>query len=352
MENYILSDKFYGCLVGGAAGDALGFPIEFLDENEIFKEFGSGGITEYKFNKFTGTAIISDDTQMTMFTAQGILDAYEALEAHKYDPIIRHHIAKCYQEWFYTQGRQFNIKKNKQLSWLCGIPDLFDRRFPGNTCLSALSKRKKLPGTDDFIADKLNDSCGCGGVMRVAPLGFIPCDDITLIDMEAAQAAAITHSHSLGYIPAAILAHIIHRSIYRIGDLINLEDIVTDAVQTAEKLFDNDSNLPKQIDGLNTAIGLSQNGDTDLNNIHLLGEGWVGDEALNIAVYCALRHKNDFSAGIIAAVNHGGDSDSTGSICGNILGAYLGIDGIDDKWKLRLELRQVMDILASSFVER
>ena len=330
-ENYILSDKFYGCLIGGAAGDALVFPIEFLNEDAIFNEYGSDGITEYKFNKYTGTAIISDDTQMTMFTAQGILDAYETLAAHKYDPIIRHHIAKCYQEWFYTQERHFNIKKNKELSWLCGIPDLFDRRFPGNTCLSALSKRKKLPEPDDYIADKLNDSCGCGGVMRVAPLGFIPCDDITLIDMEAAQAAAITHSHSLGYIPAAILAHIVHRSIYKIGNWISLEDIVIDAVESAEKLFDNDENFSKQTNGLNRAIGLSQNGDTDLNNIHLLGEGWVGDEALNIAVYCALRHKSDFSAGIIAAVNHGGDSDSTGAICGNILGAYLGRGCIDDK---------------------
>lgn len=350
-DKYLLYDKFCGCLIGGAAGDALGFPVEFFDENAIFKIYDEG-ITEYNLNKYTDTAIISDDTQMTLFTAQGILNAYEVLNSHKYSPIIRQHIARCYQEWLYTQENHFNIEKNKKMSWLCEIPELFSRRCPGKTCISALSKRKNLPESDDYIADKPNDSCGCGGVMRVAPLGFIPCDDITLIDIEAAQAAAITHSHSLGYIPAAILAHIIHRCIYKTDDLINLEDIVIDALKTAKKIFKGDRNISKQISGLKKAIDFSKDSDTDLNNIHLLGEGWVGDEALNIAVYCALRYKNDFSAGIISAVNHRGDSDSTGAICGNILGAYLGVSAIDDKWKLKLELRQVIEKIAESFTER
>ena len=90
------------------------------------------------------------------------------------------------------------------------------------------------------------------------------------------------------------------------------------------------------------AIELSENTDTDLENIHRLGEGWVGDEALAIAVYCSLRHEHDFSSAIIAAVNHKGDSDSTGSIAGNIVGALVGYEAIDDKWKQRLELRDII----------
>ena len=87
---------------------------------------------------------------------------------------------------------------------------------------------------------------------------------------------------------------------------------------------------------------LYQNSKSDLDNIHQPGEGWVGDEALCIAIYCALRYQLDFSSGIIAAVNHKGDSDSTGAITGNILGAWLGFDAIDDCWKKDLELYDVI----------
>ena len=59
-----------------------------------------------------------------------------------------------------------------------------------------------------------------------------------------------------------------------------------------------------------------------------LGGGWVGEEALAIAIYCCLKYPDDIRKMLIAAVNHSGDSDSTGAVAGNILGAYLGMDAI------------------------
>lgn len=82
--------------------------------------------------------------------------------------------------------------------------------------------------------------------------------------------------------------------------------------------------------------------DTDRSNIRQLGGGWVAEETLAIAIYCALRYEHDFSAGIIAAVNHDGDSDSTGAVTGNILGAINGYDSIEAKWKNNLELMDVL----------
>ena len=55
----------------------------------------------------------------------------------------------------------------------------------------------------------------------------------------------------------------------------------------------------------------------------------MAEETLAIAIYCSLKYQNDFSKGIIAAVNHSGDSDSTGAVTGNILGALLGFDAIE-----------------------
>ena len=63
---------------------------------------------------------------------------------------------------------------------------------------------------------------------------------------------------------------------------------------------------------------------------------------LAIAVYCALKYERDFDKAIRVAVNHNGNSDSTGAVCGNILGAYLGYDAIPQKYKEHLELHDVI----------
>lgn len=76
------------------------------------------------------------------------------------------------------------------------------------------------------------------------------------------------------------------------------------------------------------AIDLSANDHFDLQNIGALGGGWGGEETLAIALYCAIRHFDNFEEAMIAAVNHGGDSDSTGAVTGNILGAAIGYDAI------------------------
>lgn len=86
---------------------------------------------------------------------------------------------------------------------------------------------------------------------------------------------------------------------------------------------------------------------SDLAAIHALGEGWVAEEALAIAVFCAVRYQDDFAAAIRAAVNHKGDSDSTGAICGNILGAWLGKEAVEQAFSLdHLELRDVIETMA------
>jgi len=77
--------------------------------------------------------------------------------------------------------------------------------------------------------------------------------------------------------------------------------------------------------------------------IEKMGGGWVGEEALEISLYCALVAEDDFEKGICLAVNHSGDSDSTGSITGNILGAMQGVSAIPNKWLNELELKDVIE---------
>ena len=141
--------------------------------------------------------------------------------------------------------------------------------------------------------------------------------------------------------PAAVLTHIINRAVYA-PEKRSLKEIVIDARNTVAEIFSKDEHISELTYLIDSAVSLSENEENDLDNIHQLGEGWVGEEALAIAIYCALRYENDFSAGIIAAVNHNGDSDSTGAITGNILGARLGFDKIESKWKENLELYDVI----------
>ena len=341
-------DAIRGCIIGGAAGDALGYPVEFMREDRIFSDYGSLGIMAYEKNWKTGNAVISDDTQMTLFTANGILvgDTCGALQGDRQP--ARAYVAKAYQDWLLTQQSSManvNSQERNQLaggvSWLLDVPELYALRAPGNTCLAAL---RNGTGYADYIKLEINQSKGCGGVMRVAPVAFDDqIRDIEELDMEGAQIAAITHGHSLGYMPAAVLVHIIHRIVFPPeGKTMSLKEIVLEARDTVAKLFAGDEHLPELVDIIDRAVLFSDNDLSDLDNIHALGEGWVAEEALAISLYCALRYQDDFSVGIIAAVNHKGDSDSTGAITGNILGALLGYDAIADQWKQDLELSDVL----------
>ncbi len=94
------------------------------------------------------------------------------------------------------------------------------------------------------------------------------------------------------------------------------------------------------------AITLAKTDLSSISAIAELGEGWVAEEAVAIALYCCLKYQNDFRAALIAAVNHSGDSDSTGSIAGNILGAYLGYDRIPTSFLEHLELFEAIKIIS------
>ena len=97
---------------------------------------------------------------------------------------------------------------------------------------------------------------------------------------------------------------------------------------------------------LQKAVDLSRQDLDDLDAVRQLGRGWVGEEALAIAVYCSLKHSDSFADAIIAAVNHSGDSDSTGAIAGNIAGASLGLRAIPKKYLEALERKDVILELA------
>ena len=281
---------------------------------------------------------------MTLFTAEGILLADNP---YIYKDFI-YGVFEAYQDWYRTQ--MFRMHPSKKI-WLSDIPELNQRRAPGNTCLSALGSGK-FGGIDEPI----NNSKGCGGVMRVAPIGLFYSQDklsIDVIDRFGASAAALTHGHPMGYISAAGLVHIVNLAVYK--PEMSLKEIVDDMIEKVPALFIDEAAgfCIKFQDLMRKAVKLAEEKEvSDLDAIHQLGEGWVGEETLAIAIYCALRHENDFDKALTASVNHRGDSDSTGSVTGNILGAYLGLQTIPEKYLKNLELRKTIMRVAERLVDK
>ncbi len=334
-------DKIRGCLLGGATGDALGYPVEFLSYNGIQARYGAAGIQAYDPDMETGFALISDDTQMTLFTANGILFGETRGKLRGIAGTPSGYVHEMYKDWLLTQTG--GERGEDSFSWLLDVPELWSRRAPGMTCLSALRS-----GEYGSVKHPINNSKGCGGVIRVAPMGlrYSPLGmgwSREKLDQEGAELAALTHGHSLGYIPAAVLVHIVNAGVYGEcprGD--TLLDAVEDAMDKVQRLFGGDPHWGELRALISRAEELVGNAAPDEENIRALGEGWAAEETLAIAIYCALRYPDNFSKGIIAAVNHSGDSDSTGAVTGNILGAWLGCEAIEDRWKQSLELRDVI----------
>lgn len=324
-------DRFRGCLVGGAAGDALGYAVEFMRERDIFKKYGKQGITEYALRD--GKALFSDDTQMTLFTANGLLLG-AARGAGVPDPAS---IALCYHDWLLTQELKCPPKVKPGVSWLGNIPELYSRRAPGNTCLAALRS-----GESGSTEKPVNNSKGCGGVMRVAPVGLYFNDtgrDIRDVSRLGAEAAALTHGHPLGWMPAAALAQIVHEIAQ---DGASVPDAVRHALDTVREIWPESTERDYFTGLIENAVCLASEDKDDLRAIHLLGEGWVAEETLAIAVFCAARYSGDIDRALIAAVNHNGDSDSTGAVAGNIVGAQVGLSGIPAKYTENLELKDLI----------
>ena len=331
-----IRDRFRGCLIGGAAGDALGYAVEFEDAEHIFARYGKTGITDYRLSG--GVAQISDDTQMTLFTANGLLLPTENGTGGE----RLANIFACYQDWLKTQYSAPGQPTKGRRAWLNRVPQLNFPRAPGNTCLSAIEGG--IPGS---VASPCNNSKGCGGIMRVAPVGLClqPLEAAAL----GAETAALTHGHPLGYMPAAALAHMVSNLVHNPG--LPLEAVVTEAMDALRQLYGNQPHLPALLELMQKAVDLSGQELNDLTAVGELGEGWVAEETLAIAVYCSLKYSDDFDRAIIASVNHSGDSDSTGAVTGNLLGAYLGLSRIPRKYLDQLELRDIIMEMADDLFD-
>ena len=306
-----------------------------MSEAAIFGRYGEEGIKTLK--EAGSPALISDNTQMTLFAGNACIYRRSNIFTYGINPATwsgksEYTIWNGYQEWLGTQGDTRWVDRNGSKMWIYEDERLHHLRAPGKTCLNSRRKSEK-GGT---LEDPINNSKGCGTVTRAAVIGlsarYDGYDFLVEVKKMGERDAALTHGHALavkssGWL-AATVANIIDR-----GYLYN----------RLEESFD--VPYPELI---YMAITLANDLTvSDLDAIHLLGEGWVAEEALAIAVFCAVRYQDDFAKAIRVSVNHKGDSDSTGAICGNLLGAWLGKENVAEAFDLNdLELCDVIETIA------
>ena len=343
----MLHDRFRGCLIGGGIGDALGSPIEFMRLSAIKSAYGANGVQDLVLERATGKAQISDDTQMTLFTASGLLWAAHRIRNEEDADYVPDGIYPSYMRWLYTQDgveRNPEILKEQEFERdrvpkIMSVPELFNCRAPGNTCLSALES-----GTMGEMAFPINQSKGCGGVMRVAPIGLFLSPTPHNAFMIAAEAAAVTHGHRSGQLPAGVLAFMIAE----IADGKSLPQAFKDSYEFLITLWGHEETSGK----LEEAVLLAGSDTAPETAIRKLGEGWVAEEALAIALYCAFKEPDPLKA-LCMSVNHDGDSDSTGAICGNLLGAMHGLSAFPKEWIERLEISEfILEMADALYVAR
>ena len=327
--------RIRGSLLAGAVGDALGASIEFDSLEAIRRDFGPEGLRDYAPAYGREAGAITDGTQMTLFVAEGLVLAARAGALHRPSERLRI-LHRAHLRWLHTQGggaRHPSSPGVVQEGWLLALTDLHSPRAPGRTCLAGL--RGERMGR---MEQPLNTSKGCGGVMRVAPVGLaLGVDDPFRLGCEV---AALTHGHPTGYLAAGFLAQVV-RDLVTGGEL---RDACGEALDELRRWPGHEETA----NAVEQALALAAEGLPPAPEaVETLGGGWVAEQALAIALYCALVAPT-IEAALLLAVNHGGDSDSTGAIAGQLVGAIYGEESIPPRWLARLELQEAIERVAEA----
>lgn len=332
-----LADRVRGCLLGGAVGDALGWPVEFQRLERILERHGPEGVRTPAVPPGR-QAEVTDDTQMTLFTAEGLLDAVRPTPQ---DVLPTVHAA--YRRWLRTQCE---AAPKPDATGLLAEPWLYASRAPGNACLSGLEAHATPPASVPVPPGEHgpvnSESKGCGTVMRSAPFGLLGLGPERAFEL-AAACAQLTHGHPTGYVAAGACAALVERLVAGVEPR---AAVAATIAQTAA--------LPggaETVTALERAVRLADEEEPGYDTVERVGLGWIAEECLAIAVHALLvAVAVGPRRALTLSVTHSGDSDSTGAVCGNLLGAAYGAAALPADWLDQVEGRATLIRVADELI--
>lgn len=310
---------FRGCLLGGAIGDALGY-------SDVIQ----------------GKSLISHHTQMTVFTVDGLVWADNRVKRkgiYAYIPCIFF----SYQKWYYTQTGHFADKAYEFLvdGEILDREELFARRSPGNTALEALAG--SINNKYGTLKNRINNSKGYVPAVRSAPIGLYFYRDPKNAFQFGCESGALTHGHSDGFLAAGFISCLI--------SLIIQGEKLDTAVSEALEILKKQKNSKTVYEAISKALQLVESEEKPEQAMSYLGDGWLAEEAVAKAVYCALVYQDDFEKAINFVILQDENRSGVASICGTILGGYLGSLEIPYSWIKDLELSDLMVYGADRLLE-
>jgi len=290
-----LKDRFRGCLLGLAVGDAVGTTVEFRPRGsfEPLTDMIGGGPFNLRPGQWT------DDTSMALCLATSLVEC-NGFDAH--DQMMR------YCRWAET-------------GYLSSTGTCFDI---GNTVASALRRFRQTGGPFAGSSDPFSAGNGC--IMRLAPIPMFFFPDVVAAERFAAESSRTTHGAAECLDACRLFARIICRALSgRPKDEVILGDSQTFVGSEKIVAIARGAYLEKQESGIR-------------------GSGYVVD-SLEAAMWC-FAHADSFAEAILMAVNLGDDADTTAAVCGQVAGAYYGARQIPAAWLERLALRSEITELA------
>ena len=335
--------RIRGSLLGGACGDALGYPVEHKTIDAIRELYGETGLREME--TCNGVAMVTDDTQMTIYTAQGLL--YAGKKHCDYGNTVRE-VHKSYLHWiasllpaedvlsrYESMYPREELERNELLE--NGANPGLDKKM----CRGGSTFRALLSGKLYSVSNPADEGVRCGTTMRSAPVAIYCYKNPSLAFRLGRDCAAITHGYASAYLAAGVMCMVIAR-------LINGSEM-------EEAIEESLDYLKTQKDGeelyavLRKGVDLSRHpSEKPLDDIQTIGLGWRADENLAIAFYCCLRFGRDVKSALLACVNHSGDSDSVAAVCGNMLGAYVGEEGLPSEFVESIQFKELLCQQANS----
>lgn len=287
--------RFQGCLLGLAAGDAVGTAVEFRPRGSFPPVTGmsGGGPFGLKAGEWT------DDTSMALCLAESLVDQGGFDAADQMNRYLR-----WFREGYWSSnGRCFDI---------------------GNTVSGALNRFAETG--DPFSGSTDPMTAGNGSIMRLAPVVLYYFPDHTQVLHYAAESSRTTHG-ALECLDACRL----------------LADVLYRALSGADKNAVLTGTSPKDL----TAPALRELAAGEYRKLpakKIQGTGYVV-KSLEAALWC-FDTTGTFEQAILAAANLGDDADTTAAICGQVAGAYYGVRAIPAGWLAKLARREEITHLA------
>ena len=294
-------DRAEGMIYGLAIGDALGYPTEFMSLSAIKDRYGDEGIQD-----LPDPALYTDDTQMAITIAEALIKAgYRDVDA------IMDAVRDEFIKWRHS-------------------PE--NNRAPGNACLQGV---RNLERGIHWAESGVADSKGCGSAMRVAPIGYLYQHDPEKLREVARATALCTHGH-----PTAVAASVGAAYLVKLAlDGVEPDSMIPELLQFTKDISEE---FEQKVSMVMECLEYR----SEEEALKALGEGWVGEEAVALALYCFLRYPNDYAKTVVRGANTNGDSDSIACVAGGISGARLGIDAIPVDWCRRIEKSRYLNNLA------